>query len=674
MIADYDAEPTENPEARTAPGEDDDAFLRQVRKWFDKDRDHSSDWRKEAKEDYDFAAGAQWSEDDKATLRDQMRPVITFNRIAPTIESVIGLEIGNRREVRYIPRTQGDAKPNEILTSAAEWVRDECHAEDEETDAFFDCVVCGMGWTETRLDYEEDAEGKLIIDRLDPLEMYWDGDSRKGNLADARRIWRVRTMSMGDARALLPEADPQELDASWARGESTDSPHDADPENAYQDEDRVRNDNKEITIVQLQWWEREPFYRVAFNGRIEDVAEADFATFEQRARTLEAALPGQFPPMKATKQYRRKYQQAFIGKSVLSRGPSPCEGHFSWEAITGKRDHNKGTWYGLVRGMKDPQRWANKWLSQSLHILNSNAKGGIFAERDAFDDIREAEETYARADRITWVKPGANQNGKIVPKPAPTFPAGFDALMQFAITSIRDVSGVNNELLGLRDSQQSGVLEEHRKQAGMTILAGLFDSLRRYRKRQGRVLLYYITRYLSDGRLIRIVGEEGQQYVPLIREPGVVQYDVIVDDQANSPNQKEKVWQLFQNLLPVLGQTMGPEEWLTMLEFSPFPTSVVEKLKAGFKEKQEAAAPKQQAMEQAQMAMLEAQIRKVVSEALKNENIPEKTASEVAENEAQAEKIGMETVLLPLQHALKGQEVAIKARQAAKPQQPRRVN
>jgi hypothetical protein len=155
---------SEENEDASAPTDDkdDDAFLRQVKGWFKLDREHWAEWRAAATEDFDFVAGHQWDEKDLEKLRDEFRPVITFNRIGPTVDSVTGLEISNRREVRFIPREQGDALPNEVYTAAAEWVRDECDAEDEETDAFFDTVVCGMGWTETRIDYEE---GDRLADR-----------------------------------------------------------------------------------------------------------------------------------------------------------------------------------------------------------------------------------------------------------------------------------------------------------------------------------------------------------------------------------------------------------------------------------------------------------------------------------------------------------------------------
>src|SRR5436190_990043 len=95
---------------------------------------------------------------EKQELRDMNRPIIVMNRVEPIIDSVSGSEVANRQEVQFIPRQQGAVQVNEVLTSAAKWFRDQCDAEDEESDAFREMVVCGMGWTETRLDYEDDPD------------------------------------------------------------------------------------------------------------------------------------------------------------------------------------------------------------------------------------------------------------------------------------------------------------------------------------------------------------------------------------------------------------------------------------------------------------------------------------------------------------------------------------
>ena len=138
-----------------------------------------SKWREEAEKEYAFRDGHQWTEEEKAALEENQRVPVVFNRVQVIIASVSGSEINNRTEVRFIPREIGDAKPNEILTAGAEWFRDESNAEDEETQAFEDLLVAGLGWTETLLDYVADPEGAPRVVRLDPLEMCWDSHAHR---------------------------------------------------------------------------------------------------------------------------------------------------------------------------------------------------------------------------------------------------------------------------------------------------------------------------------------------------------------------------------------------------------------------------------------------------------------------------------------------------------------
>jgi hypothetical protein len=250
--------------------------------------------------------------------------------------------------------------------------------------------------------------------------------------------------------------------------------------------------------------------------------------------------------------------------------------------------------------MKDPARWSNKWMSQTMHIMNTTAKGGIAVERGTFfDDDAEGEASWANQEQVTFLKPGAlGANPKMLPKPTSQFPQSSFELMQYAVTSLRDVSGVNVEILGMQSAAgQAASLDLQRKQSAMMILQPMFDSLRRYRKEQGRLMLYLIEHYLSDGRLIKIEGDDNAQFVPLIREQafkGSAQYDVIVDQAATSANQKELTWSMLQQLLPVIGKMLPPATWLALLKYSPLPTSAQKDIADSIKQSQAQPDPEQQ--------------------------------------------------------------------------------
>jgi hypothetical protein len=70
-------------------------------------------WRKEAREDSDFEAGEQLDENDKAILQDAKRPIVIFNRVGTTVDSVAGQEVGNRQEaVSAAPAWRCERKTN----------------------------------------------------------------------------------------------------------------------------------------------------------------------------------------------------------------------------------------------------------------------------------------------------------------------------------------------------------------------------------------------------------------------------------------------------------------------------------------------------------------------------------------------------------------------------------
>jgi hypothetical protein len=589
-------------------------------------RNHLSGWRQEAAECYDMAAGHQWTSDEQAALKSDLRPIVTFNRTGVVIDSVSGYEINSRQDVTYLPREVTDSGPVQVENEAAKYFRQQCEAEDEESDAFTDLLTCGLAVVEHRMDYEDDPEGMLKVERTDPLEMVHDPSATKRNLVDRRWDIRGKWWEKSVAEATFPDANFDE--GTNIAGDLDDleskSPIDRRAASFYKDTgigDQSDRRRGKVFILEHTWFEREAFisYADPLTGKMADATPEEFKKINDKLGEMAAGQGIPYVPPQSVKRTRKVFKRAFVyGRDTLNKDDleAPCPHGFHYQFMTGKRDRNKNIWFGLVRSMKDPQRWANKFLSQTMHMINANVKGGIIADEGAFEDQSSVESKLAKPGWVLTRKPGMNV--EFVP-PTP-MPNNTFNLMQFAIGSVRDTTGVNLELLGMADRDQPGVLEHSRKQSAMAILAPFFDSMRRYRKAAGRLTLYFIKEYLSDGRMIRIVGDQGANMVPLTKQDGFDKYDVVVDEAPSSPNQKEQAFASISAILPTLVKmgAMPPPE---ALDYVPgLPAQLAQKWKASLGPKppnpmQEQAAQLEMADKQADVAKKSAEAKRLEAEA-----------------------------------------------------------
>lgn len=569
------------------------------RRWQDA-RDGLNLWREEAREAFDFVAGQQWSDDDLAKLDEQERPALTFNRMGVMVDAVCGLEVNARQKVTYFPRQQGAVGISEIETAAANWVDEQCHGEEEDSEAFRDAVTCGIGCTETKMDYESNPDGNIVKERRDPLKCFWDPASHKKCLEDARFVFYADWMDNKE----IEDTWPGKVGATtpWDRLDEQKKPQNADLQFLYKDTDTDFEKHKDQSLViQYQCYWRETYYRVLdpATGQLVDFDESKYKKIKKAYKESTGA------ELQAVKQLRRVYYRGFYcGRSELEYKKSPYQEGFTFEFITAKRDRNRKQWYGIVRPMKDPQRWANKWLSQILHIINTNAKGGAFVETNALKDPRKAEDQWGASNPLIELNEGGINKVK-ERQPAAT-PAGLDKLMTFSFESLPYVSGINLEALGLANRDQAGVLEAQRRKSAYGILAPLFDALRLYRKRQGRMLLFFIKEFISDGRLIRVIGPAGQkQYLPLVRRDETIEYDLIVDQSPNSPDFREKTWEAMKEILPVAmkeGIPIPP----SLFDFAPIPSNVAQEWKQMMANRGQIPPQVQEQMKKMQQALQQA--------------------------------------------------------------------
>jgi hypothetical protein len=605
---------TPNPNtARKLSAAKDEGYVQRVQAWFKAACDHDKEAVKQEDEDFRFYSGHQWERDTKDLMTASKRPVLTLNYVLPIVQAVVGEERMNRQQISVMGRDITDDGGAYVMTEVIRWAMDRCNGDYALSKAFRNTAIGGRGWVEVTMNFLDDPQGRPEIKAVKRGEIRLDPLSELEDASDARYLIRERWLSEDEIEAMWPGAMEKlgtykEVHGSGGPSASSGSVKDNHPGDAYRSKDKVYS-AKDGTWQVLEVWHHEVLPGALVvnpeTGTLEELTkdELDALLKDEQARLDAHALalaeheatigpvvaqslimtgnppdPALLPPAPEAPprlEYRetpiKRFFQGFVcADFVLERreAPTPRLKRFPYAPCFGMRDEEGECWFGVVRAIKDAQRQHNVEQSAILHWTQTSPKGGWMAPKGAFVDRTRWEQRSSQSGAILEYNPQRGKPEEIRP---PALPRHMVELSPARLQAMRDISGVNVDLMGNAIKDTPGVVMEMRRKQGLTVLQTLFDNLRLTRRIVGEILLAYIQEFMADGRMLRIVGPQGQKHIQITQDVTFGQYDVVIEDSTDSPTDKMATMHILQTTLPMLMKAgiPIPPSFVDLLPISP---------------------------------------------------------------------------------------------------------
>jgi hypothetical protein len=504
---------------------------------------------------FEMYAGNQWPDDLKKQYEDLDKAAIVFNQILSVINSAAGTEQINKFIPKYRPRTIGEmARFADMLNGCLRYMRDSVDADDEESSAFMDTLVGGIGAVRFHQDYTETPEGRTRSDRVSIFKLWWDHNAEKINLKDGRWIAEYDYVPKEEAQQEYPEY-AEEIDAYCEAYIDIDAQAQTQVSARIAGDRWYQKDRDEVLIYTYYYRKLDPYF-LAVDPETKEAVEYNVEEWKNlktnlRALNEEAAGQGgeQMPLPTAVRLSKYTYyRMRMMGPITLEDGLATTQSGFPIKFITCFRWQQPEIveWFGLVDVMRDPQIWANRMLSQLAHIIATNPKGAILAEEGTFDDEDKAMDDWGKANAVIRVREGALVEGalKVVQG---AYPENQERLYQLASEAVTKVLGFSPiQVGGQADLRRvSGQVTKFVEQSSEAMLSFPFSALKSYRKAAGRQYLEHMKVFMPEGVMVRVSSPGMADYVVQFKRDWVdlVEYDVVIDQVATSATQRRELWE-----------------------------------------------------------------------------------------------------------------------------------
>lgn len=570
---------------------------------------------KKGKEAEDFYAGKQWEDGLMRWLQTLDRAALTINEIAPNIDTLLGYQMEQRTDIRYLPQEGGDQRVADALNVIVKRVLDNCYYQREETKVFKDQVVPGFGAFNVYMNFKKNIQGEIQVERF-PWDSIVYGPHEKEDLEDCEYEVRSRMQSLATLKMMFPKK-AKDIETCYShytgqypnldsRENNVDGTH-TDYQYAKKVDDVPVMLNGSIPLVDVQ---KKQFRLAQCTRKMYKEVTVIFNVDEQYFYTAQdwededIAKASTIPGFQVVSQMKPRMRiTKFVGNLVLS-DENPAElpvNDFYTVPVYAYRQN--GEFWGKVEAAKDPQRELNKRRSQAMDTVNRLGAAVYYVEPDTFATPKEEEDFKKKRSRPGSIFKVNDVGRKPVLEEGADLPPTLVTIMQMDQQNLQRLMNVVTEQGG---ANESGSLFLEKKKGRLTGNQFLFDNLSFAKQRLGKILAGLVQKYYPTERKIRILnaqyskqkfklaGQDYSDFTPseleeMFNNADLLEYDVIVTDSAFSASTRIGIAKVLFDLIQQ-GAPIPPE---LALEFVDMPSDVRARIS------EQLAAQTEQATEQA---------------------------------------------------------------------------
>jgi hypothetical protein len=455
-----------------------------------------------------YRHGSQYTDEQTAVYNKRKQPVVTYNRIAPKVNGVVGLIEKLRQAPKAYPRTPKEEAGADLATAVVRYVVDEQQFKTLSPFCGQDAAIDGLSGIELVLEQGDQGDPEIGLSKVEGDDFFYDPRSYSLDFEDCRYMGVAKWLDLELAVEMFPDKE-QDIRDSVESG--SDLSTNSDRENRWFVSD---GDIKQVRVVDHWYKMKGDWCYCVYTGSVK-LTEGKSPFTDQKGKTF-------------------------------------CK--FVMFSANVDQDGDR---YGFVRQFKSVQDEINQRRSKSLHILNSRR---ILAEDGAFDDIEKTRLEAIRPDGVVIHNKGFEASFDDGIKMQET-----EAQLKFLQEAKEELDsyGPTLSLVGDIGANLSGRAISLQQQAGIAQLGPFMVSYRAWKLRVYRAIWNAVRQHWRAERWIRVTDDENSvNFVGLnqvgtnpmtgmptmVNQVSSLDVDIIMEEGPDTINMMADTWEALSAL------------------------------------------------------------------------------------------------------------------------------